>query len=245
MRATRTMRIAVAGLAMVGLLAACGDDDDEEASGSASTASEDAGGDTAAFCDGYLGLNAGEPTAEKIREVAADAPDAAKEPLEAIATGFEDEGEEYTDGPEFGKNYEAVTKVVVDECTEETIEVTAAEYKFTGIPEELPAGIVGATFENTGGEMHEIVVLHKKDGVTESFQDILAKGEEEAQKLVDVSFGAFGEPGSKSTAAFDMREAGEYAAVCFIPVGSTPDAGEEVDGPPHFTQGMITEFTVG
>lgn len=226
------MRIAVAGLAMAGLLAACGDDDEE------------ASGDATAFCDGYLELNAGEPTAETIREVAADAPEDAKEPLEAIATGFEEEGGEYTDGPEFGKHYEAVTKVVVDECAEETIEVTAAEYEFRGIPEELPAGVVGATFENTGGEMHEIVVLRKKDGVTESFQDILAKGEEEAQKLVDISFGAFGEPGSKSTAAFDMRDAGEYAAVCFIPVGSTPDAGEEVDGPPHFTRGMLTEFTV-
>jgi hypothetical protein len=242
MRGTRAMRIAVAGLAMVGLLAACGDDDDEA---SGSTASEDVTGDAAAFCDGYFELNAGEPTAEKIREVAADAPEAAKEPLETIADGFDEQGGEYSDSEEFGPNYEAVTKVVVDECAEETIEVTAAEYKFDGIPEELPAGVVGATFENTGGEMHELIVLRKKDGVSESFQDILAKGEEEAQELVDISFGAFGPPGSKSSAAFDMSEAGDYAAVCFIPVGSTPDkAEEEVDGPPHFTEGMITEFTV-
>lgn len=242
MRGTRTLRIAVAGVAMLGLLAGCGDDD-EEATGS--TASEDTSADAAAFCDGYFELNAGEPTAEKIREVGADAPEAAKEPMEAIATGFEEQGEEYTDSEEFGRNYEAVTKVVVDECAEETIEVTAAEYKFTGIPRELPAGVVGATFENSGGEMHELIVLRKKDGVTDSFQDILAKGEEEAEELVDISFGAFGPPGSTSSAAFDMSEAGEYAAVCFIPVGSTPDAGEEVDGPPHFTEGMITEFTVG
>jgi len=240
------MRIAVAGLAMVGLLAGCGDSDEDEASGSPSASEAEAGteGDLAAFCDGYLELNSGEPTPEKIREVGAAAPEAAKEPLEAIATGFEEEGEEYSEGEEFGPNYAAVTEVVVDECADETIDVTAAEYEFTGIPEEISAGIVGATFENTGAEMHEIVVLRKKDGVTESFEDILAKGEEEAQKLVDISFGAFGEPGSTSIAAFDMREAGDYAAVCFIPVGSTPDAGEEVDGPPHFSQGMITEFTV-
>lgn len=137
-----------------------------------------------------------------------------------------------------------MTKIVVDECADETMDVTAAEYKFSGIREDLSAGIVGATFENTGGEMHEIVLLRKKDGVTESFENILAKDEEEAEKLVDVSFGAFGGPGSKSSVAFDMREAGDYAAVCLIPVGSTPDAGEEVDGPPHFTQRMITEFTV-
>jgi hypothetical protein len=39
--------------------------------------------------------------------------------------------------------------------------------------------------------------------------------------------------------------------VCFIPVGSTPeadkaaqDAGRDVEGPPHFTRGMKAEFTV-
>jgi hypothetical protein len=36
---------------------------------------------------------------------------------------------------------------------------------------------------------------------------------------------------------------GSYAAVCFIPVGSV-DEETEADGPPHFTQGMKTEFTV-
>lgn len=233
MRGTRAMRIAVAGLAMVGLLAACGDDDDEEASG-----------DAAAFCDGYLELNAGEPTPEKIREVAADAPEAARDALETIATGIEEKGEEYTDSEDFAPNFEALNKATAEECADESIDVTATEYKFDGIPAELGSGIVSATFENGGGELHELVVLRKKDGVTESFQDILAKGEEEAQKLVDVSFGAFGEPGSESTAVLDMRKAGSYAAVCFVPVGSTPDAGEDVDGPPHFTKGMLTEFTV-
>ena len=31
---------------------------------------------------------------------------------------------------------------------------------------------------------------------------------------------------------------GEYAMVCFIPVGGAED------GPPHFTQGMVQEFIV-
>lgn len=39
--------------------------------------------------------------------------------------------------------------------------------------------------------------------------------------------------------------------VCFIPVGTTPEAekaaeesGKEIEGPPHFTRGMKGEFTV-
>lgn len=37
-------------------------------------------------------------------------------------------------------------------------------------------------------------------------------------------------------------ETGDYVAACFIPEGSTGD--EEGTGPPHFTKGMKTEFTV-
>lgn len=80
---------------MVGLLAGCGDDDESSGTPSASEAQAETGGDLASFCDGYLDLNAGEPTPEKIREVGANAPEAAKEPLGAIAAGFEEEGEEY------------------------------------------------------------------------------------------------------------------------------------------------------
>ena len=39
---------------------------------------------------------------------------------------------------------------------------------------------------------------------------------------------------------------GDYAALCFIPSGTMMHDGEEMpgDGPPHFIQGMKTEFTV-
>lgn len=248
MRTTRWMRLSLAAVAIVGLTAACGDDDDDARSGSASGSAASEGGgaaELAAFCDGYFELNSGEPTAAQVREVAADAPEAAKEPLEAIAAGFDESGDDYTDTDEFGEHYEAVTGVVADECADDSISVTASEYAFAGIPSTVDAGVLAVEFDNAGKEMHEIIVLRKKDGVDESFEDILAKGEEEAQKLVDISFGAFGPPGSTSTAVFDMSDAGDYAAVCFIPVGSTPEAGEGAEGPPHFTQGMKTEFTVG
>ena len=243
---SRWMPFVALAVAASASLVGCGDDDDDAAVTDEATQEDAAEADPARFCEGYLELNAGEPTAERIREVASDAPEAAKEPMEAIAAGFDEQGGEYTDSDEFGEQYEAVTKVVADACADDSISVTAVEYAFEGIPSGVSAGVIAAEFANEGNEMHEIVVLRKKEGVEDSFDDILAKGEEEAQKLVDIAFGAFGAPGSTSTAVFDMREPGEYAAVCFIPVGSTLDKEEteEVNGPPHFTQGMKTEFTV-
>lgn len=62
---------------------------------------------------------------------------------------------------------------------------------------------------------------------------------------------AFAGPGSGDITFVDL-DPGKYAVVCFIPVGTTDmadlEAGEgdqaEPAGPPHFTQGMVTEFTV-
>lgn len=55
--------------------------------------------------------------------------------------------------------------------------------------------------------------------------------------------GTFAEPGKDAPGLFSVEEPGDYVAVCFIPLGSTPD-NEEADGPPHLTQGMKVEFTV-
>jgi len=46
---------------------------------------------------------------------------------------------------------------------------------------------------------------------------------------------------------FHALFAGEAFALCFIPVGFTMDAlesGEEPEGAPHFTEGMVHEFEV-
>ena len=59
---------------------------------------------------------------------------------------------------------------------------------------------------------------------------------------------SFGAPGDSDTLFVDL-EPGRYVIVCFLPVGATPDNMEalesgELEGPPHFTQGMVEEFTV-
>ena len=51
-------------------------------------------------------------------------------------------------------------------------------------------------------------------------------------------------PGESTPAVFEA-EAGEYIALCFIPVGTTGEGPEgEGDGPPHFVEGQRSEFMV-
>lgn len=230
----RSSLVLSALLVFAGLITACGDDDDgEDAAG---------GGDASAFCDGFLELNETDPTPKRIREVAESAPEAAAKAMNDIADGIEEEGEVYFEGDSAGENFRVVSEAAVEECADTTIDVTASEYAFDGIPEEMDAGIVGVSFENTGGELHELVVFAKgPDAGDATFDELLELGEEEAEGKLLEKGGSFAEPGQTSAGLFEL-EPGEYVAVCFIPEGTTDD--EEGEGPPHFTKGMKAEFTV-
>ena len=128
------------------------------------------------------------------------------------------------------------------------------------MPATLQAGRRHFRFNNTGPELHEMIFLRKKTTTTESFDQILALGAENqaaAEAKVDEAGATFAFPASaagprRSTPVFLDLTPGQYAIVCFIPVGLTPQAaqaaeetGTEPEGPPHFTRGMKAEFTVG
>jgi uncharacterized cupredoxin-like copper-binding protein len=137
----------------------------------------------------------------------------------------------------------------VASCGWNVVDVAASDYAFAGIDAEVDAGATTFELTNEGDEFHELVILRKKRGVTESFDEILQLPEEEGRTRVDaVAATDPVEPGAGDTYVVADLTAGEYVAVCFIPVGSTMeahDAGQEADGPPHMTRGMKTEFTVG
>jgi hypothetical protein len=59
------------------------------------------------------------------------------------------------------------------------IAVTAQDYHFEGLPSSVPAG-TSLTQTNAGHEVHELLVVRKNDGVTDSFDELLALPEEEA-----------------------------------------------------------------
>ncbi|MFZ1440703.1 MAG: hypothetical protein WAX12_20230 [Candidatus Microthrix subdominans] len=149
--------------------------------------------------------------------------------------------------PEFAEAQAKVGRHMFDNCEfDHNVEVSGKEYAFEGIPETLTSGRVAILFTNDGMEAHEIVVASKKEGVTESFDELLEIPEEEAMTKIDLKGGAHTpQQGDESLLISDFGP-GDYAALCFIPSGTMMHDGEEMpgDGPPHFIQGMKTEFTV-
>ncbi|MEX2553631.1 MAG: hypothetical protein WD627_11605 [Actinomycetota bacterium] len=141
----------------------------------------------------------------------------------------------------------------LENCDWEQVDVVASEYKFDGVPATMPAGVTSFEFDNNGTEQHEMVIFRKKDGDTMSFDQILAiEDEAEVETHVDFVGATFGEPNDpEDLYAISDVKPGDYVMVCFVPVGSTPEAveaaeaaNEEIEGPPHFQQGMKAEFKV-
>ena len=243
--------VATAGL----LLAACGGDDagDVAATVAPTTAAATATAVAAdgAYCDAHLALeaamNADDPAAAEPAIAAARAavPGSIADALEtAVTRGADDEG---PPNPEFTATYGELVGWVREHCGFAALDVTATEHAFSGLATEVAAGPAVVQLANIGTEFHEMAMLRKDDGVTESFDELLALPEEQFGEKVTFVGSAFAAPGETGSAVVDLA-AGDYLAVCFVPVGATPDAlaaGGAPDGPPHFMQGMEQEFTVG
>lgn len=142
----------------------------------------------------------------------------------------------------------SVSDYLVNECDFGSVDVTAVDYAYDADLESVASGPTAFRFSNDGSEVHEMVMVRINDDTTETIEELLDLPEEEAfAKVTDAGF-AFQFPGGSTTFYADL-EPGRYAFFCFLPVGATPDNMEalesgQVDGPPHFTQGMIREFTV-
>lgn len=266
----RNRRHLVAALALafgaVSGLAACGDDDETTtattavAEGDQGGTGEDAAAGSEAFCDGYvdatLQLN-GEPDPEvltaAVDAVDANAPsdlaDSARVLTDAVRDVLASGGQDFSsfETPEFTAAKTEVDGYTFAECRfDAAISVEGADYSFTGLPDDVPAGRVAVMFSNEGSEAHEIVLARRNDGVTESFADLLALPEEEAMSKVTMVGGTFAPVNGSSSLLVADLEPGDYIAVCFVPVGTmmTDDGPTEGEGAPHLAHGMQQEFTV-
>lgn len=128
------------------------------------------------------------------------------------------------------------------------ITVVATDHAFSGLPTSVPAGTALA-LDNQGAEVHELLVARKKAGVTESWDELLALPDAEAQEKVDIFGPIFADPGNVAEGSIVLAEEGEYIALCFVPQGMTaipsgPPAPDASFGPPHAMLGMRQEFTV-
>jgi hypothetical protein len=262
----RAAVVAVAMLA-IGGLAACGDDDDDEAAAPADD-------DVKEYCDATLAIETVEEpdidfegpeaevtagvkkfAAETLRPLAdrivAAAPEEVKADIDVLS-GSVDElaatgSEEAFEKPEVEEASDNAHAFDLENCDWGRVDATALDYAFDGISDEVDAGAVSFELKNDGEEVHEMSIVRKAPGTTETFDQLLEMEEEEVgDKIVDVAHVGPTKPGDNDYAVANL-EAGEYLVACFFPVGSTPekyDAEEEVDGPPHFTRGMKKEFKV-
>jgi plastocyanin len=129
-------------------------------------------------------------------------------------------------------------------------EVVGVEYAFENVPDSVAVG-TELSFRNGGAEAHEMVLARKNAGVTTSFEELLAMPEEESAKLVTFVGQLMADPGETAEGTLTADAAGDYLMICFFPQGLTeipegtpgPDASLPV-GAPHFTLGMLKEFTV-
>lgn len=231
---TRHLLVAPA-LAIALLAGACSDGDDEQAL-------------DAEACDAYAAVGAsffGDPAAapglleDLEAAVSGELEDDAATYAAGLTASFDGDEAAMTD-PAFLEASDALGQAVYDGCdTSEKLDVTGVDYAFEDLPSELDAGRVALRFTNgtEADEAHELVLMRKADGTTETLDELLELPEEEAMaKLAPVGAVFSDEAGGTATSLVDL-EAGEYVAVCFIPTG-----GE--DGPPHAFGGMAAEITV-
>ncbi len=146
------------------------------------------------------------------------------------------------------------------------VAVHAVDYGYQGAPGTLPAGETRFSFTNDSqAESHEMSLFRINDGVTESFDQILAEDEthqnaEQGQQSGGQQGGGQQPPANENpppapkmsffastgsspgqSARMDLignLPAGRYGMVCFLPV-----ANDEA-GTPHYKKGMKAEFRV-
>ena len=142
----------------------------------------------------------------------------------------------------------------------ETVEVTAVDYAFEGLPSTLAAGTQLSLANASEAEAHELVAIRIPDEETRPVGELVALSDEEIQQVfgttapATVILAAPGETDVPGPVVGDgsLSEPGRYAVVCFLPVGGDPavvldpnaEGPPESDAPPHAAEGMFAEVTV-
>ena len=183
-----------------------------------------------------------------LAELQEQAPTELQDALErgvALLDRFVEEGDfAVLEDPEFSEIGSEIDGYFFEHCEGPKLEVTAVEYAFEGVADTEPAGVTYISFTNRGEELHELAIARRADGETRSVEEILALGEEGGEDLLEFVGGTFAQQGQTTFTSLQL-EPGDYAFICFVPVGSVdPEAEGNDDAPPHFTQGMIRAFTV-
>ena len=269
----RGLTVVLAAVLSMGV-AGCGDDDDDTEAGGADTTEAAAGGGVEEYCERIGVLETlPQPEAdfesmspEQLRDFAKNyvteevqplvedlkphIPDEIRADANVVIAGFDEvaasgDFQALEDDQEVQAAELRIHEFDLENCGWGSSEVEGLDYAYKGVA-DAGAGLHSFDFENTGKEFHMLGIVRKKDGTTESWDELLALPEDQSEAKTEFIGEVSVNPGHRDYFVADL-EPGEYLAVCFIPVGSTEEAhesGQEPDGPPHFTKGMKAEFTV-
>lgn len=211
-------------------------------------------GNVKRFCKANVAIDTAEegPSNRQVERLRDTAPPEIADTVDTAVTLFQEEGEEAFENEAFSDALAEIDQFVLDNCGFEQATVRMQDFAFEGMPEEVEKGTVAFSLLNEGDELHEFVVLRLKGDT--SLDDILelsedASEEEFEEELGDLASevrgGGFAFPGESDLALMTFKKTGRYVALCFIPVGSTPESGDEGgSGPPHFVEGMTAVFAV-
>lgn len=244
-------RIAAALLltALTGSIAACGDDDSDAVAAPTDSAMAaeacDAVVDLSAMYAGPDSDDAGAWATDTLLPISATLSEHVDGDLQGdvstLSEAFESIAEtgdpSALDSEELNTAVGRIGEAAHQDCDFEKVDIEAFEYRYEGLPSEVPAGPVSFALANEGVEEHEIVIFRRADGVSESLEELLAMPEDEVFSKIEFTGVAFGAPDTTAYTTVDLAP-GTYFVVCFIPVGG----GEE--GPPHAMEGMTGTFVV-
>ncbi len=232
-----------AGAAPLLLFSACGSDDNASATNDAAC---DAWFEADTAVIDYLFTGQGD--ADSVNAALDGAIEEADPEIEQTIIDLKAEAQAQIENPELEGSDETLDLYgktitwVGDNCDVETLDVTAVDFRFEGVPDELSTGYHVVDFTNGGTENHEMFAFRIDDASIESVTDIFELPEEEVFSKITPVNAVYATPGSSDVVSWNLTEPGRYAVFCAISLGSVGDS--EGDGPPHFTQGMVREFTV-
>jgi hypothetical protein len=144
--------------------------------------------------------------------------------------------------PDLRNSDRNIDQYMLQQCGYESVQVTATDNAYQGLPGTLPAGTIGITLSDHGTDAHQVLLLRVNDGVTQSFAEILNLPPEQQVQVATAVGAAEADPGDTST-VFLRLPSGRYGAADFVPQGTTSLVAPG-SGPPHYSLGMQGEFTV-
>jgi hypothetical protein len=117
-------------------------------------------------------------------------------------------------------------------------------------PVDPTVGLV-LTFRNVGQQAHEMVVLRRNDDATakQTFDNIATLSPADLLKFVTVVGVLAADPGQEAQGQIVLDQAGDYALVDLLPVGTTtapasPNPMAIPSGIPNFTKGLASVISV-